>query len=148
MALPVTGLQRLLTLGETELEWLDTTINVKIYCCIWILIGPSYSVNCVYLETASRLTVTGLWRKQSWGKREKPTGPTLIFCLRVPPPLPEFPVPVSASIPSLSHQRQFHNRETCDNDCGNKNHTTVFFCLKYCRFFLICVMIFHQWPQP
>ena len=34
VAPPVTELQRLLTLGETELKWLDMNIIVKKYCCI------------------------------------------------------------------------------------------------------------------
>ena len=51
MALPVTELQRLLTLGETELILLDLTINVERH--FNIIIGPRYSVNCVYSKTAS-----------------------------------------------------------------------------------------------
>ena len=44
VAPPVTELHSLLTLGQTEIEWLDITIKVKKYCCIRK--GPRFSVNC------------------------------------------------------------------------------------------------------
>ena len=50
IAPPVTELQRLLTLVETEIEGLAITNNVNKYCCIRIL--SRHSVNCVCLKTA------------------------------------------------------------------------------------------------
>ena len=55
MAPSVTELQRMLTLCETELTWLDMTINVKKSSCIRI--GPRYSARCVCLKTASGITL-------------------------------------------------------------------------------------------
>ena len=61
MAPPITELQRLLTLGETDLKWLDVTIMLKTIAVTRI--GPRYSANCVCLKTASGLT--GFGQKQS-----------------------------------------------------------------------------------
>jgi hypothetical protein len=55
MAPSVTELQRMLILCETELTWLDMTINVKKSCCIRV--GPRYNAPCVSLETASGITL-------------------------------------------------------------------------------------------
>ena len=49
MAPSVIELQKLLTLCEAELKWLDMTINVKKSCCIRI--GPRHNAPCVCLKT-------------------------------------------------------------------------------------------------
>jgi hypothetical protein len=47
----VTELQRLLDVCETELNWLDMTINVKKSCCVRI--GPRYDAACANITTSN-----------------------------------------------------------------------------------------------
>ena len=51
LAPTVTELQRLLSVCECELNWLDMAINVKKSCCIRI--GPKFDTKCANIITSS-----------------------------------------------------------------------------------------------
>jgi len=56
MAPSLSELQRLLSVCESELKWLDLCINTKKTCCM--LIGPRHDVKCSNIDTSNRLALS------------------------------------------------------------------------------------------